>query len=180
MKPVAHLTDDEFSHLVQRAVAELPDAPVALQQAAIGLWPHASVGGVLGQAARVVQAVARHIAAQLSFDSWAAPALAGGMRSGRSQARHLLFTAEGRDIDLRITPAAVGFALAGQVLGPDDQGVVELVNAADTGEARPPVPLDDLGAFRFEGVSQGRYQLTLRLGSDTIALPPLDVGVPAA
>ena len=29
MKPVENLTDDEFSHQVQRAVRALPDAPLA-------------------------------------------------------------------------------------------------------------------------------------------------------
>lgn len=176
MKPVAQLSDDEFLHLVQRAVTELPDAPLAMQQAAIGLWPQPALGAVLSSAAGLAQAIVRQLAAQLSFDSWATTALASGMRSGRSSpARHLLYTAEGRDIDLRVVPAAGSFALTGQVLGPEDQGAVDLVDAVH-GAARLTTSLDELGAFRFDGVEPGRYVLTLRLGTDAIALPPLDVG----
>ena len=46
-------------------------------------------------ARRLVQAV-------LSFDSWAQPVLAAGVRSGATDTRHLLFNAQGRDVDLRI------------------------------------------------------------------------------
>ena len=38
MKPLAELSDDEFAHQVQRAVAALPDAPVALQRIAVAMW----------------------------------------------------------------------------------------------------------------------------------------------
>jgi hypothetical protein len=179
MTPLEHLSDDEFGHLVRRAVQALPDPPAALEQAALALWPQAGVAGVLGSAAGLVQAVARHVVAQLSFDSWASPALASGMRSGRSAARHLLFTAEGRDIDLRVTAAADGFALSGQVLGPDEHGAVELVALNSQGANRLTVALDELGAFRFDAVDAGRYQLTLRLGTDALVLPPLDVGARA-
>ena len=37
-------------------------------------------------------------------------------------------------------------------------------------------PLDDLGAFRLDGVRGGIYRLTLRVGGDEIVLPPIVVG----
>ncbi len=165
-------SDEAFSRLVARAVRELPDAPDALQRTAIGLFPAA---GALGALKTLAQAVVTQISAVLTFDSWAAPALAAGMRSGRSATRHLLFSAQGRDIDLRIAPDAGNFALAGQILGPDESGRVELADAATAGAPARVVELDSLGEFRLEGVPRGAYRLTLHLGSESIVLPPLEM-----
>jgi len=175
MKPIAQLTDDEFSHLVQRSVRELPDAPLAMQQLAIELWPASGAAAALKALA---QGVVAHIAAVLSFDSWAMPAVAAGMRSVRSPTRHLLFSAQGRDIDLRIAPAAELFSLAGQILGPDDAGQVEL--QPQGGAAPISTALDALGEFRIDGLQRGTYVVTLTLGADRILLPPVEVGEPAA
>jgi hypothetical protein len=174
MKPVETLSDDEFAHLVQRAVG-LPDAPPSLVRAAIDTWPgtrSATLHSVAAAALRLVSAV-------LQFDSWAQPAVALGMRAASSDTRHLLFSAMGRDVDLRISPVADGFALTGQILGPDESGVVEL--APDSGEhADAPdariVSLDELGEFRLDGVQGGTYRLTLRVGGDEIVLPAVVVG----
>ena len=174
MKPVDSLSDDEFVHLVQRAVA-LPDAPPWLVRAAVELWPaspHSALKGVAQAAIRLVTAV-------LSFDSWASPPAAMGMRALASDTRHLLFSAMGRDIDLRISPAADQFALTGQILGPDESGLVELATQTGDGiglaDARV-AALDALGEFRLDGVRGGTYRLTLRLGGDEIVLPPIEVG----
>lgn len=174
MKPVDPLSDDEFTHLVQRA-ARLPDAPSGLVDAAIALWPATqtvAMCDVTRSALRLIQAV-------LTFDSWARPAVALGMRALPSATRHLLFSAQGRDIDLRISPAAEHFALSGQILGPDERGVVELTMQSDD---QPTVAdahvasLDELGEFRLDGVHGGTYRMTLHMGSDDIVLPPIDVG----
>ena len=177
MKPVANLTDDEFTHLVQRAMCDMPDAPIALQQTAIGLWP---AGGAAAAFKALAQGVVAHIAAALTFDSWAAPAVAAGMRSVRSPTRHLLFSAQGRDIDLRIAPEAGSFSLAGQILGPDDAGTVELAAQGGDGATPQSAALDALGEFRIDGLRRGTYVMTLQLGSDRIVLPPVEVGEPAA
>ena len=171
MKPIAHLSEDELGQALHQSLQALPDAPAALQRAAIALLPP---GGL----PTLAQTLLTRIAAVLSFDSWATPALAGGMRALRSPTRHLLFSAEGRDIDLRISPAADAFSLAGQVLGPDDSGSIELLaHGAGPAPARV-TQLDALGEFRIEGLDQGRYTLTLRLGGEQIVLPPIDVGGP--
>lgn len=167
MKPLAQLPDEEFERLLREAVA-LPDAPPALVQRAIGLRKTQPVA---------VPALLRRIAAALAFDSWAQPAAAAGVRAPRSATRHLLFSAEGRDIDLRVTPSGGGYTLAGQVLGPDEAGEVEL--AASAGEAPRLARLDALGEFRVEGLAAGDYRLTLRLGTDEILLPDVPVGAPS-
>lgn len=155
--------DDAFHRELRRAVRALPDAPVAWQRAALDLWPASGAADVARAAWRLVSAV-------LTFDSWAQPATALGMRGSAAAPRHLLYTAEGRDIDLRVLPGASGYTLSGQVLGPDAEGELELQPRG----AR--AALDELGGFRFEGVARGVYQLTLRVGGDRIELPALDVG----
>lgn len=174
MLPLENCSDDELLHQLRRALRELPDAPPALQRAAIGFWPPAPAASVLTGA----QALLSRVAAVLSFDSWAAPALAPGMRSLRSPTRQLLYSAGGRDIDLRITPERPGFSLAGQVLGPDETGRVELVRLdIDTDPARL-APLDELGEFRIEGLKPGFYSLTVHAGGPALQLPPFDIGEP--
>jgi hypothetical protein len=174
MKPVNRLSEDEFARLVQRAAA-LPDAPTALVRAAIGQWQAAQPSSLHSAA----QAVLRRVTALLSFDSWVPAPHAFGVRAVPSDTRHLLFTAEGRDIDIRIAPAAGHFALTGQILGPDESGVVELTAARDDGTETPGAhvaTLDSLGEFRLDGIRRGTYVLTLRLSGDEIVLPSIDVG----
>lgn len=175
MKPVQSLSDDEFVQMVQRAVA-LPDAPPELVSAAIGLWPSAQPSTLKG----VAQAALRLVSAVLSFDSWAQSPVAMGVRGGACDTRHLLFSAQGRDIDLRISPLAEHFALAGQILGPDEAGLVELATPFDPGsgtQGARVTSLDAMGEFRLEGVRGGTYRMTLRMGGDEIVLPPIEVGV---
>lgn len=173
--------DEAFVRRMRQAVAALPDVPPALERRALALFPAAH--GAAPSLQDAAQALLRQLAGLLTFDSWAASPVALGMRSLRSPTRHLLFSAEGRDIDLRIAPSAQAFALAGQILGPDETGRVHLqrldeagVPAADA--AARTSTLDDLGEFHLEGLAPGRYRLTLQLGGDEITLPPLDVGEP--
>ncbi len=171
MKPLHDLTDDELLHATRRAVQALPDVPPALHAAAVALWPGA--GAALGALAKGVLA---HVMAVLTFDSWAQGASALGMRGGRAPTRHLLFSAEGRDIDLRIAPEDGTFSLAGQILGPDDGGAVEVSDAG--GGVLHSAALDGFGEFRIAGLARGTYQVVLRLGVDAVQLPPLEVGEP--
>jgi hypothetical protein len=211
MKPLPSLTDDELAALARRAAA-LPDAPAALVQRAIAAWspaPSVSQGNLalplslipagdgplrpaLGRsqaAAAVLQAgaraVLRQLAAVLTFDSWAASPLAAGLRGARQPTRQLLFSAEGRDVDLRISAAEEDnrFVLTGQVFGPDDAGVARL--RAQSGDPTAPAapeqlgPLDEMGEFRLPAVAAGRYVLSLQLGDAEIVLPPIELGAVA-
>ena len=169
MKSIDFLSDEEFSQQVGQAVRALPDAPVAWQRAAMAQWTTVALKNA-------VQSVVRRVAAVLTFDSWATPALAQGMRSLRSPTRHLLFTAQGRDIDLRIAPVAETFSVAGQILGPDDVGSIELAVQRGDDRAAHVTHLDALGEFRIDGVRGGTYVLTLRMGADEIVLPAVEVG----
>ncbi|MFO1219220.1 MAG: hypothetical protein U1E89_12665 [Burkholderiaceae bacterium] len=175
MKPISQLNDDEFERQLQRAAA-MPDAPATWVKRAIDrMVPAAAVARQ-----PTLEGALRRLAALLSFDSWALQPMAAGVRSVPAQTRHLLFSSQGRDIDLRITPSDGDYALTGQILGPDDTGTVELSHAAAqetcTEAAVQSAPLDELGEFRLEGVPRGTYRLTLRVGRDEIALPPIAVG----
>lgn len=183
MKPLPSLTDDELAALARRAAA-LPDAPATLVQRAIAAWN--SAPSVSKAAAAALQAGARavlqQLAAVLTFDSWAASPLATGLRGARQPTRQLLFSADGRDVDLRISPAEEDnrFVLTGQVFGPDDTGIARLqAQSGDpTASAAPEQigPLDEMGEFRLPGVAAGRYVLSLQLGDAEIVLPPIDLG----
>lgn len=175
MKPFDNLSDDEFAHLVQCAVHALLDAPPEWVSAATDLWTRRQATP-LADAGR---AALRLVMAVLSFDSWATPPAAPSMRGGTASTRHLLFSAQGRDIDLRISRAAPHYALTGQILGPDESGSVEM--SAVSGAASGPsgmrtVLLDAMGEFRIDDVGSGTYALTLRVGDDEIVLPQIQVG----
>jgi hypothetical protein len=91
-----------------------------------------------------------------------------------------LFNAQGRDVDLRIAPSVgVGaFVLSGQILGPDETGVLELADCSAAGSATRSISLDELGEFRIDGIGRGTYLLTLRVGDDQIDLPAIEIGAP--
>ena len=179
MKPVEHLSDDELAGQVQRAVQALPDAPPSWQRAAVDLWRTASSAADVPTVAQTAKALARLVMATLAFDSWAVSGPALGMRSSRNPTRHLLYSAQGRDIDLRITPAAEHFTLSGQILGPDETGRIELAPARAPAAASHSGGLDALGEFRLDGVAAGRYVLTLHVGAESIVVEAVDVGDPA-
>jgi len=171
-EPLSSLTDEALGAAARRAVRALPDAPADWLQRAIDLVP--APPSLL---ARVAAAGRRQLAAVLSVDSWAQPSMALGMRSSAASTHQLLYTADGRDLDLRIVAEGATYAVGGQVLGADVAGEVELAVAAGSEPPRV-AALDDLGGFRIAGVAGGRYALTLRLAGDEIVLPPLEIGEP--
>ena len=173
MKPFDKLSDDELLRELRHAHDALPDAPPAMLRAAIDLWRATPASPSVAAAA---VGLLRRLTALLSFDSWAAPLALQGMRSLRAPTRQLLFSADHRDIDLRVTPMADVFSIKGQVLGPDTAGSIELLIQGADGTAAHQVQLDALGEFHIDGLRRGSYVMTLRLGGDEIVLPAIDVG----
>lgn len=169
--PLTALSDAELLARLPNAAA-LPDAPADWQRRALAAWRAPA------PLAEAMQALRQRVLAVLSFDSWATAPLATGLRSAgaaHSAIRQLVFSAEGHDVDLRIAPSGPRFTVSGQVLGPDDHGVVALspeLASASVHEA----PLDEFGEFRLADVVAGRYRLSLLLGEHEIELPPFDVG----
>ena len=174
MKPFDKLSDDELLRKLRCAHDELPDAPPAMQRAAIDLWRATPASpSVASTAVHLL----KQLTAILSFDSWAASLAVQGMRSVQAPTRQLLFSADHRDIDLRVSPTANVFSVAGQVLGPDTAGSIELLaQGVGIAAATHRAQLDPLGEFRIDGIHAGRYVMTLRLGGDEIVLPSIDVG----
>jgi hypothetical protein len=175
MTPIDRLSDDAWLALVRQAIS-MPDAPPQLLVRALELWrlhrlppytpPHPTP-----------QSRQRWVAL-LSFDSWGSTAVAAGMRALPADFRQLLFTAGGCDVDLRIAPAAEGYALSGQLLGPDSAGSVELaaLGDAEASTRRRTVALDAQSEFRIDDVHSGNCLITVRLDAGEIVLPPIEVG----
>jgi hypothetical protein len=172
MKSPDQITDDEFAPLVRQA-ADLPDAPAEMLMAASQLFSAPTLRST-------ARAATRLLAAALRFDSWAAAPLAFGMRSQPDDIRHLLFSAMGRDIDLRIASSKAQFVVTGQILGPDESGRAELTAQRGSSAHKRVAPIDELGEFHLDNIERGTYMLTLHMGGDEIVLPPIEVGAQRA
>jgi hypothetical protein len=113
----------------------------------------------------------QRLVAALRFDS-AQGLPAFGLRSSEPGIRQLLFSAEGYDIDLRVTLHTGGWVVSGQVLGSDQRGSVMLSTADRVFTAT----LNDLSEFSFEPVPSGRYALTLRQDDLEVVVEDLEIG----
>lgn len=122
------------------------------------------------QSSLLPRSLLRRVLAALTFDS--ASTLALGMRSGASQTRQLMFTAQGVDLDVRIATQGDEVTVSGQVLGPDAQGMAVLANSVISITAQ----LNALSEFVLPPVPSGRYLLTLHYGNAEIVLPELELG----
>ena len=168
MKHADERPEDEFNRLVVQMASTRAEVRAARDERPLA-WPQG-----------LRQALQR-VAAALRFDS--SGTAATGLRGSLAETRHLLFSAKGRDIDLRVVPAGDGFELSGQVLGPDEGGEVALSAHLRAG-GPPPTPtrhtsIDPLGEFHLDAIDEGTYVLTLRLGRDEIVLPPIEMGAGA-
>jgi hypothetical protein len=174
----AHLTDEALGWLLRQS-REMEEAPEAVIQRAIDLWQHAPRRAVAAQ-----PSLLKRLTAALSFDSQGAGGLAFGMRSATGYAgghintppRQLLFSTEGRDIDVRISPVITstgeGWKISGQILGPDDAGQAQLSGPAGfSADAK----WNELSEFSFDSVPQGQYTLTLRSAEWEMELPTIEI-----
>jgi hypothetical protein len=166
MKPI-DLSDEPLIQALKAESAQL-DAPEHVIQRAFTIWKP--------KAAEKPSLVNR-ILAILKFDSFAESPISLGVRSISSSSRQILFSAEGRDIDVRISPlssrGSTVFSVSGQILGPDDSGSVSLESDARQWSA----DLNELSEFQFEDVPAGKYEMTVSLNDTVIVLPKIDVGV---
>lgn len=136
--------------------------PEHVLQRAFAVWrPRAAAPSLL-----------RQLLATLSFDSGWVPQPALGTRGAGARQRQMLFTVEGLDLDLRITPQPDGgYVLGGQVLGPETRVSLTLASAAGSQSCTP----DALGEFRFQAVPGGECRLRLQHGDAEVELPPIDL-----
>jgi len=111
------------------------------------------------------------IIAALRFDS-AQLRLPLGMRSGPIAERQLIFSAEGLNLDLRITPAGSLWMVSGQALVSGRRGQVELRSPSGTLQAE----LSDASEFVLPPVPPGDYMLILRLADVEVEVSGLKIG----
>jgi hypothetical protein len=112
----------------------------------------------------------RHLVASMRFDSGFAP-LVMGMRSGPAEGRQMLYDADDRVIDLRINPERNTWRLTGQILGPDEPGVVELRSDEFSAMAE----LNDMCEFVLSAIPSGRYSLFIRQGNQEVEIADLEI-----
>lgn len=115
----------------------------------------------------------RRIVALLTFDSRnAGPAF--GMRSLHATSRQMLYSAEGTDLDLRITVQNDECILAGQIIGPAcTAGRVEISGTAGRSEAT----LNEECEFTLPPIPVGVYSLTVRMLDLQIEIPELELSI---
>jgi anti-sigma factor RsiW len=109
----------------------------------------------------------RQFTALLRFDSWQSqPAV--GVRSASSAPRQMLYEAGEHEIDLRVMTDGSHWFVAGQVIGSDALGEVELV-----GLVHVSAPINALSEFRLPAVPPGNYTLIARQSDVEIVIPGL-------
>lgn len=173
MNSLPELDDDAITQRLHQS-RQLEDAPEHVVQRALDLWQ-------MSRRAQAGPNLIRRIIAVLTFDSSGMSPAAFGMRSAAGTMRQMLFSAEGHDVDLRISPiegdsndpSQARWQLSGQVLGPDCSGALVLTDS--NGSAVRQSTLDDLGEFRLPAVRSGSYVLTLRLVETEIVLSTIDI-----
>jgi hypothetical protein len=183
--PLAATDSDERLTATLTTSRALFDAPEAVIERAIALFVARSQQPTPAAAPGPL----RRLIATLRLDTALAPMASLGLRSGASAGtaavRQLLYSAEGRDIDLRLTPLSprasnVGEArrwrLSGQVLGPDASGQAVLRSDAE----HHAVIWNELSEFSFDTVQNGPVILTLRSDDWEVELPPIELDGPNA
>ncbi len=115
----------------------------------------------------------RRLWALLRTDTAGQGALALGLRQAAAGPRQLVFSADGVDVDLRITddqePGRA--SLHGQVFAPGEGGLVWL--AGETGLQS--VHIDAFGEFRTGALEPGRYRIGVERDDWVVELPPIEL-----
>ena len=114
----------------------------------------------------------RRLVAALRFDSGLFSGLVMGLRAGLVAERQMLFGADEYDVELRVAPAGEDWTVAGQVLGPCENGQVEIEGEA----GRTATDLNSLCEFTLPPVPEGTYTLTLRLDDLDLEVSGLVLG----
>jgi hypothetical protein len=162
------LSDDHLGTLLTGS-KELINAPEWVIQRAFTIFPRKQTS--VAAAGSVLQ----RIMAVLTFDSADTLSPAFGIRSAYPATRQMLFSAHGRDIDLRLVPAhsegGPAWDVLGQILGPDEGGTVTILGKSNEWRSM----LGELSEFRLCGIPHGAYTMTLHLNDTIIVLPEFHV-----
>jgi hypothetical protein len=131
-------------------------------------------------AGRRTPGLLKRVVATLTFDGGLRPAVGARAVGTQGARRQLVFSADGLDVALNFLPRArdKNFDLDGQVLPRDDVelgsfGVQLLQSGAELGITAT----DDLGAFAFESVPSGVYEIILSTNRVEVSLAPVELNV---
>jgi hypothetical protein len=115
--------------------------------------------------------LARRIMAVLSFDSLSSrPAF--GTRSGATEVRQLIYSAEQNDIDLHISAEDNKWVIAGQLLSEsctDGEAVIEGNNLSLSAK------LNESCEFKLPAIPSGDYKLRLRFSDMEVEVPRIEL-----
>jgi hypothetical protein len=129
--------------------------------------------------ARQRPSLLQRVAAALTFDSRAQPAMLGvrGIDSSASH-RQLIYSSDAADLALNIfrRPADQRLDLSGQVFMKSDQlGEPLSIHLLRQDNELETTSADDLGEFSFTALSNGEYTLLLRGAAAEVVVAPIDV-----
>jgi len=103
----------------------------------------------------------------------AAPALRGTLTAGAVYQ----VDETGWEVTLREAIEAYGYAVAGQVLGPEPEALADgRVTALADGQPAVAASLDASGWFTLRGLAPGQYALWIEMADDVIHLPTIEIG----
>lgn len=171
-------TDAEWDALVREALNE-PEPPQAVLRYAINTFsaykPANTAQPLTSTVTEALGAAIRLVTATLTFDSAASTRPAFGVRSAGTATRHMLFSAEGCEIDLRISPAGSDtMNVAGQILGAGAGRIVEISNE----HTRITANLSELNEFTLPQTPRGTYTLTVKLPDREVQISALQISMP--
>jgi hypothetical protein len=116
--------------------------------------------------------IRQRIQAILRFDS-KQTLQPSGVRARAQFERQLLYNIGDADLDMQLAPEGDLWRIAGQVLGPDVRGSIELEGNGKAIQAS----LNELGEFRLPPMPSGTYTLMLHLAATDVELVGLEVGL---
>jgi hypothetical protein len=120
------------------------------------------------------------VVATLTFDGGLQPALGARAAGTQGARRQLVYSADGIDVALNFLPRARDktFDLDGQVLPRDDAELESFsVQLLQSGTEIGITATDDLGAFAFESVPSGVYEIILSTDLVEVSIAPVDLNV---
>ena len=120
----------------------------------------------------------KRVVATLTFDGGLRPAVGARAAGTQGARRQLVYSADGLDVALNFLPRArdKNFDLDGQVLPRDDVELGSFSIQLLQGETELGITAtDDLGAFAFESIPSGVYEIVLSTDRVEISIAPVDL-----
>jgi hypothetical protein len=122
----------------------------------------------------------KRVVATLTFDGGLRPAVGARTAGTQGARRQLVYSADALDVALNFLPRArdKNFDLDGQVLPRDDAELGSFsVQLLQSGTEIRITATDDLGAFAFESIPSGVYEIVLSTDLVEVSIAPVDLNV---